>query len=270
MPCVVESGLEVREADSFEYRRAALDRLRDRGLLSEREHRRKLARARSMDAHLVAVEASVKAQMETEELSGVGASMCAESTRSVAPSVKAARLLFGTPSRGGAVACAARRAQTSTASSSSASAGSRSSTTRSTSCKRASRPSRGPLPRANSTCSSRRSTARSRRASSGRRAGTNHELRHGLAPRPAPHPGGGSSHEEPPSHEVRNAAPRKMRAAGAHLPSLLFGAFSGEVVAADAREERMAPSRGALSLGPVRRAVPCAQPARLRPRRRTR
>ena len=29
--------LEAREADSFEYRRAALDRLRDRGLLSERE-----------------------------------------------------------------------------------------------------------------------------------------------------------------------------------------------------------------------------------------
>ena len=28
MPCVVESGLEAREADSFEYRRAALDRLR--------------------------------------------------------------------------------------------------------------------------------------------------------------------------------------------------------------------------------------------------
>ena len=52
MPCVVESGLEAREADSFEYRRAALDRLRDRGLLSEREHRRKLARARSRLAEL--------------------------------------------------------------------------------------------------------------------------------------------------------------------------------------------------------------------------
>ena len=51
MPCVVES-LEAREADSFEYRRAALDRLRDRGLLSEREHRRKLARARSRLAEL--------------------------------------------------------------------------------------------------------------------------------------------------------------------------------------------------------------------------
>ena len=47
MPCVVESGLEAREADSFEYRRAALDRLRDRGLLSEREHRRWRARARA-------------------------------------------------------------------------------------------------------------------------------------------------------------------------------------------------------------------------------
>ena len=61
MPCVVESGLEAREADSFEYRRAALDRLRDRGLLSEREHRRKLARARSRLAELERARAAEEA-----------------------------------------------------------------------------------------------------------------------------------------------------------------------------------------------------------------
>ena len=62
MPCVVESGLEAREADSFEYRRAALDRLRDRGLLSEREHRRKLARARQLPPVLALAQQAAVAQ----------------------------------------------------------------------------------------------------------------------------------------------------------------------------------------------------------------
>ena len=72
MPCVVESGLEAREADSFEYRRAALDRLRDRGLLSEREHRRKLARARSRLAELERARLAAPGERQLQHLGRLG------------------------------------------------------------------------------------------------------------------------------------------------------------------------------------------------------
>ena len=58
MPCVVESGLEAREADSFEYRRAALDRLRDasrRGV--GRQSRRDEEAVRDLVARIGALEA---------------------------------------------------------------------------------------------------------------------------------------------------------------------------------------------------------------------